>query len=69
MSTHNIPSCERKSKIYPYDASETGDMINTHYLELPLIRTYFYVSKGVRAIEVLLYIIMDSSQNARTAKY
>ena len=31
-------------------------MINTHYLELPLSRTYFYGPKGVRAIEVLLYI-------------
>ena len=31
-------------------------MINTHRLEQPLSRTYFHVSKGVRAIEVLLYI-------------
>ena len=30
-------------------------MINTHLLELPLSRTYFSGSKGVRAIEVLLY--------------
>ena len=28
-------------------------MINTHQLELPLSRTYFHGSKGVRAIEVL----------------
>ena len=33
-----------------------GAMINTHQLELPLSRTYFHVSKGIRAIEVLLYI-------------
>ena len=31
-------------------------MINTHNLELPLSRTYFHDSKGVRAIEVLLYL-------------
>ena len=31
-------------------------MINTHWLELPLSRTYFHGSIGVRAIEVLLYI-------------
>ena len=43
-------------------------MINTHYLELPLSRTYFHIelplsrtygSKGVRAIEVLLYFLSD----------
>ena len=31
-------------------------MINTHELELPLSRTYFHGSKGVRGIEVLLYL-------------
>ena len=31
-------------------------MVNTHELELPLSRTNFPGSKGVRAIEVLLYI-------------
>ena len=30
-------------------------MINTHYLELPLSRTYFHGSKGARATEVRLY--------------
>ena len=30
-------------------------MINTHLLELPLSRTYFHGSKGVRAIAVRLY--------------
>ena len=30
-------------------------MINTHELKLPLSRTYFYGSKGVRAIEAFLY--------------
>ena len=56
MRTHNIPSYERQSKIYHYHAYWPGAMINTHQLELPLSRTYFHVSKGVRAIEVLLYI-------------
>ena len=32
-------------------------MINTHELELPLSRTYFHDSKGVRAINVLLYSV------------
>ena len=32
-------------------------MINTHLFELPLSRTYFCGSKGVRAIEVLLYYV------------
>ena len=32
-----------------------GAMINTHKFELPLSRTYFHGTKGVRAIEVLLY--------------
>ena len=30
--------------------------INTHWLELPLSRTYFHCPKGVRATEVRLYI-------------
>ena len=33
-------------------------MINTHKLELPLSQTYFHGSKGVRAIEVLLYYVV-----------
>ena len=33
-------------------------MIKTHYLELPLSRTCFHGSKGVRAIEVRLYNII-----------
>ena len=31
-------------------------MINTHWLELSLSRTYFHGSKGAGAIEVLLYL-------------
>ena len=33
-------------------------MVNTHKLELPLSRTYFHGSKGIRAIEVLLYVVV-----------
>ena len=36
-------------------------MINTHKLELPLSQTRFHGSKGVRAIEVLLYISLFSA--------
>ena len=54
MRTHKIPSCERKSKRFPYYASWPGAVIHTHYLELALSRTYFHGSKDVRAIEVLL---------------
>ena len=31
-------------------------MTNTHYLELPLSRTYFHGSRGVQAIEIRLYM-------------
>ena len=41
-------------------ASWPGAMINIHYLELPLSRTYFNGSKVVRAIEVLRYIQLIS---------
>ena len=34
-------------------------MINTHLLKLPLSRTYLHGPKGVRAIEVLLYVITN----------
>ena len=39
-------------------ASRSGAMINLHWLELPINRTIFHSSKGVRAIEVLLYMYM-----------
>ena len=57
MRTHNIPSRKRKSKRYPYYSSWPGAMINIHQLELPLSRTNIHGSKGVRVIEVLLYIV------------
>ena len=51
MRTNNIPS-----KRYPYYASCPGTMLNTHKLDLrTMSQTYFHGSKGVRAIEVLLY--------------
>ena len=56
MRTHNIPSCCRKTKRYPYYAFWLGAMSNPQWVELPLSRTYFHGSKGVRAIEVLLYL-------------
>ena len=52
MRTRNIPLYERKSKRYPYYSSCPRAMSNTHKLELPLSRTYFHGSKGVRAIEI-----------------
>ena len=52
MRTHNIPSFLRKSKKYSYYATWPGAIINPHWLELPLSRTNFHGSKGVRAIEV-----------------
>ena len=62
MRTHNIHSYWRKSKRYPYYASWPGAMINTHQLELPLFRTYFHSPKGVRAIEIRLYLVRLSSK-------
>ena len=47
----------KKIERYPYNASWPGVMINTHSLELPLSRTYFRGSKGIRAIEVLLFSV------------
>ena len=58
MSTHNIHSGRRISKRYPYYASLPGAIINPHWLELPLSRTNFYGPRGVRAIEVLLYMLI-----------
>ena len=57
MSTHNIPSGWRISKRYPCYASLPGAIINPHWLKLPLSRTNFHGPRGVRAIEVLLYLL------------
>ena len=37
-----------------YFASWPGALINTHFLEISLFRTYFHSPKGVRIIEVRL---------------
>ena len=59
MRTHNIPSCYR----HPYYASWPGAFINPHWLELPLSRNNFHGPKGVRAIEVRLYLVLYSIEN------
>ena len=51
MSTHNISSCSRKSKIYANYASRLF-AVNTHELEQP-ISNIFLGSKDVRAIKIL----------------
>ena len=55
MRTHNIPLCYRKSN-RPLLCRLPGAFINPHWLELPLSRTNFHGPKGVRAIEVRLYL-------------
>ena len=59
MSLLNIQSLCRRSIDFPeleIFASRPGAMINLHWLELPIDRTIFCGPKGVRAIEVRLYI-------------
>ena len=56
MRKYTIPSYEKNfENISLLYASLPGGMINTHSLKLPLSRIYFHCSKGVQAIEVLLY--------------
>ena len=56
MRTHNIPSsCHRKSKRSLLSLL-TWRYYQPHWLELPLSRTNFHGPKGVRAIEVRLYL-------------
>ena len=60
MSTLNIQLLCRRSIDFPelaIFASRPGAMINLHWLELPMARTLFHGPKGVRAIEVRLYIM------------
>ena len=57
-STYNYILC-RRSIDFPelaIFASRPGAMNNLHWLELPMARTLFYGPKGVRTIEVRLYI-------------
>ena len=59
MSTLNIQLLCRRLIDFPelaIFASRPGAMINLHWLELPMARTIFQGPKGVRAIEVRLYI-------------
>ena len=55
LRTHNIPSCYRKSK-RSLICLLTWRFHQPSLLELPLSRTNFHGPKGVRAIEVRLYI-------------
>ena len=60
MSTLNIQLLCRSLTDFPeiaIFASRPGAMINLHWLELPIARTIFHGPKGVRAIEVPLYLI------------
>ena len=59
MSTLNIQLLCRRSIDFPelaIFASRPGAMINLDWLELPMARTIFHGPKGVRAIEVRLYM-------------
>ena len=60
MSTLNIQLLCRRSIDFPelaIFASLPGAMINLHWLELPMAQTIFHGPKGVRVIEVRLYIL------------
>ena len=46
-----------------YSLESPGAMFNTYQLELPMSRTYFHCSKGVRAIEVGLYYTLYAIAN------
>ena len=62
MSTLNIQLLCRRLIDFPelaIFASRPGAMINLHRLELPIARTIFHGLKGVRAIEVRLYYIVE----------
>ena len=63
MSTLNIQLLCRRSidflKLAIF-ASRPGAMINLHWLELPRARTLFHGPKGVRAIEVRLYLYLPA---------
>ena len=56
MRTHNIPSCLKNRKdipIMPSDFAICVTLLSSNYF----VSNIFYGSKGVRAIEVLLYLI------------
>ena len=65
MSTLNIQLLCRRSIDFPelaIFASRPGAIINLHWLELPMARTLFHGPKGVRAIQVRLYVLGDITQ-------
>ena len=67
MSTLNIQLLCRRSTAFPelaIFASRPGAMINLHWLELSIARTISHGSKGVRAIEVRLYIVVPYDKDA-----
>ena len=58
MTILNIQLLCRRSIDFPelaIFASRPGAMINLHWLDLPMARTFFHGPKDVRAIEVRLY--------------
>ena len=66
MSTLNIQLLCRRSIDFQelaIFASRPGATINLHWLELPMARTIFHGPKGVRAIEVRLYSVIEYSQS------
>ena len=76
MSTLNIQLLCRRWIDFPelaIYASRPGAMIYLHWLELPMARTIFHGPKGVRAIEVRLYLslkhkILNSQREKKKKK-
>ena len=73
MSTLNIQLLCKRSTDFPelaIFASRPGAMINLHRLELPMTRTIFHGPKGVRAIEVRLYMdLVNYIDNGRIMQF
>ena len=68
ISAHNIHLKNRTPKIsqnYLHCASWCGTISNLPRLELPLSRTNFHGPKGVRAIEVRLYLELHQEKRVR----
>ena len=61
MSTHNIPSYYRKSKIYPYYAASPGALIYTNQLE------HIYIVPKV--FEPLKHYRIDTERRSSAEKY
>ena len=72
MSTLNIQLLCRRSIDFPelvIFASRPGTMINLHWFELPMARTLFHGPKGVRDIEVRLYMFLLSLKKNFCCEY